>query len=76
MLKKKKVIWTKWQIGAGVFIQQFNGANDKENLKQAFCYKIVIMFIFLLVFITIYYLFGHYLLYFYSHSDKNASVIY
>lgn len=63
-------------IGAGVFIQQFNGANDKENLQQAFRYKIVIMFIFLIIFITIYYLFGHHLVYFYSHSDKNASVIY
>ena len=63
-------------IGAGVYIQQFNGANDKVNLKQAFCYKIVIMLIFLLIFITVYYLFGHYLVYFYSHSDKNASVIY
>ena len=63
-------------IGAGVYIQQFNGAKDDENLKQAFCYKIIIMLIFLAVFITIYYCFGHYLVYFYSQSDKNASVIY
>ena len=63
-------------IGAGVFIQQFNGAKDTKNLKQAFCYKIVIMIIFLIIFITVYYLFGHYLINLYSYKDKNASVIY
>ena len=38
-------------IGAGVFIQQFNGAKDIKNLKQAFCYKILIMILFLVLFI-------------------------
>ncbi len=63
-------------IGAGVFIQQFNGAKDNERLRQAFCYKIVVMLIFLVIFITIYYLFGHHLIYFYCHSDANSEVIY
>lgn len=63
-------------IGAGVFIQQFNGAKDTKNLKQAFCYKIVIMLIFLLIFVTVYYLFGHHLLYLYSYKDSNAKEIY
>ena len=63
-------------IGAGVFIQQFNGAKDEKSLKQVFCYKIIVMLIFLAVFITIYYLFGHHLVYFYCHNDANASVIY
>ena len=63
-------------IGAGVFIQQFNGAKDIKNLKQAFCYKILIMILFLVLFVAIYYLFGHHLVYFYCQSDTNASVIY
>jgi putative MATE family efflux protein len=63
-------------IGAGVFIQQFNGAKDKKNLKEAFCYKILIMLVFLIIFITIYYLFGHHLVYFYCQSDTNKDLIY
>ena len=63
-------------IGAGVFIQQFNGAKDEKNLKQAFCYKIVVMLIFLVLFVTIYYLFGHHLIYLYSYKDSNADAIY
>ena len=63
-------------IGAGVFIQQFNGAKDEKSLKQVFCYKIIVMLIFLVIFITIYYLFGHHLVYFYCHNDDNANVIY
>lgn len=63
-------------IGAGVFIQQFNGAKDDNNLKQAFCYKLVIISIFLVIFITIYYLFGHNLIYLYSYKDSNCGLIY
>ena len=63
-------------IGAGVFVQQFKGAKDNKNLKQAFCYKFIIMLIFMAVFITIYLLFGHHLVRFYCNSDKNADVIY
>ena len=63
-------------IGAGVFIQQFNGAKDEGSLKQAFCYKIIIMLIFMAVFITLYYIFGHHLVYFYCHSDANSATIY
>ena len=63
-------------IGAGVFIQQFNGAKDDVSLKQAFRYKIVIITIFLIVFMTLYYLFGHNLIYLYSYKDANASTIY
>ena len=49
-------------IGAGVFIQQYNGAKDEVNMKQAFCYKVVIMLIFMVIFISTYYLFGHHLI--------------
>ena len=63
-------------IGAGVFIQQFNGAKDEGSLKQAFCYKIIIMLIFMAIFITLYYIFGHHLVYFYCHSDANSATIY
>lgn len=63
-------------IGAGVFIQQFNGSKDTKNLKQAFNYKLVIMLIFLLIFVTVYYHCGHHLIYLYSYKDDNASVIY
>ena len=37
-------------IGAGVFIQQFNGANDTKNMKQAFCYKCIIIFILFIIY--------------------------
>ena len=63
-------------IGAGVFIQQYNGAKDEKNLKQAFCYKIVIMLLFMLVSITLYYLFGDKLVYYYCQSDTNKDVIF
>ena len=63
-------------IGAGVFIQQFNGAGDTKNLKQAFCYKAAIMLLFMAVAITVYYLFGHNLVYWYCQSDSNSEVIY
>ena len=63
-------------IGAGVFIQQFNGAKDDKSLRQAFCYKIIIMLIFLIIFVTIYYLFGHHLVYYYCHNEKNYLQIY
>ena len=63
-------------IGAGVYIQQFNGAKDTKNLKQAFCYKAAIMLIFMAVAITLYYLFGHNLVYWYCQSDSNSEIIY
>ena len=36
-------------VGAGVYIQQFNGAKDIDRLKQSFRYKFVIMALFLIV---------------------------
>lgn len=63
-------------VGAGVYIQQFNGANDKEHLKQSFRYKFVVMALFLVVAITIYYIFGDDLVWFYCKSDENAQEIF
>ena len=63
-------------IGAGVFIQQFNGAGDEKNLKQAFCYKIIVMLLFLAVFVTVFYVAGHHLVYMYCKSDSNSAEIF
>ena len=63
-------------IGAGIYIQQFQGANDQNHLKQAFRYKIVIMFGFIVLITTIYYLFGHHLVWMYCHNDSNSEAIY
>lgn len=63
-------------IGAGVFIQQFNGANDVKNMKQAFCYKCIIMLLFLAVAVTVFYIFGPSIVYLYCRSDSNSSEIF
>lgn len=63
-------------IGAGVFIQQFNGANDVKNMKQAFCYKCLIMLIFLTIAITFFYLVGPKIVYMYCKSDTNSEEIF
>ena len=63
-------------IGAGVFIQQFNGANDTKNMKQAFCYKCIIMLLFLVVAVTVFYIFGPDLVYLYCRSDSNSEEIF
>ena len=63
-------------IGAGVFIQQFNGANDTKNMKQAFCYKCIIMLIFLAIAVTVFYIFGPDLVYLYCRSDSNSEEIF
>lgn len=62
--------------GAGIFIQQFNGCNDKKHLKQSFNYKIVVSILFMLITMPIIYLFGKNLIHFYSKSDSNYSLIY
>ena len=61
--------------GAGIFIQQFFGAKDEEHIKQSFRYKLIAATIFLLVVIPLYYIFGKDLIWFYSHSDSNATLI-
>lgn len=63
-------------IGAGVFIQQFNGANDIKNMKQAFCYKCIIMLIFIAVAVTTFYIFGPDLVYLYCKKDSNSDEIF
>ena len=63
-------------IGAGIYIQQYQGAKDEEHLRQAFRYKIVIMLIFMAVVITLYYLFGHHLVWMYCHNDANSKAIF
>lgn len=63
-------------IGAGIFMQQFNGANDEEHMRQAFRYKIIIMILFTMVSMIIYYTLGKHLVWFYCHSDPNSKLIY
>ena len=61
--------------GAGIFIQQFMGSKDDEHLKQSFRYKVVLTLIFMLIVMPIVYIFGKYLLYFYSYKDSNCDLI-
>lgn len=63
-------------IGAGIYIQQYHGANDEQHLQQAFRYKIVIMLGFIVLVTLIYYLFGHHLVWMYCHNDTNSEAIY
>lgn len=63
-------------LGAGVFIQQFNGAKDEIRTREAFRYKIVVMLIFIALFLTVYYTLGHHLIWFYCHNDNNNLAIY
>lgn len=62
--------------GAGIFIQQFNGCKDEEHLKQSFNYKIIVSIIFMLIAMPVIYLFGRYLIHYYSKSDVNYTLIY
>jgi putative MATE family efflux protein len=61
--------------GAGIFIQQFVGAKDLLHEKAAFRIKIILTVIFLLVFIPIFYLGGPKMIWFYCHSDSEATLI-
>ena len=63
-------------IGAGIYIQQFQGAKDEDHLRQSFRYKIVIMLGFIIFITTIYYLFGHHLVWMYCHKDINSEAIF
>lgn len=63
-------------MGAGVYIQQFSGANDQKHLQEAFRYKILVMTLFIIIVTIIYYTLGHNLVWFYCHSDENAEAIY
>ncbi len=61
--------------GAGIFIQQFFGAKDERHLKQSFKIKLITSVLFLIIIIPLYYIFGSKVIWFYCHSDSNATII-
>ncbi|MDD6226676.1 MAG: MATE family efflux transporter [Bacilli bacterium] len=61
--------------GAGIFLQQFNGTNDKEHMKQCFRYKLIAGIGYLLVAIPLVFFFGKYLVNLYCQSDSNFEQI-
>lgn len=61
--------------GAGIFIQQFNGTNNKDKIKDCFKFKIYVTLIFLLIIIPLTFLLGPSLIRFYSQKDANSSNI-
>lgn len=61
--------------GAGIFIQQFNGTNNKDKIKDCFKFKIFVTLIFLLIIIPLTFLLGPSLIRFYSQKDANSSNI-
>ena len=61
--------------GAGIFIQQFQGINDQDNIRKCFRFKILSALIFLLIAIPLTYFLGKELIGFYSKSDTNSNLI-
>jgi putative MATE family efflux protein len=61
--------------GASVYVQQFSGSKDKEHLRQAFRYKLVIGTIFLLLMVPLFLFAGKYLVAYYARSATNMDVI-
>ena len=57
--------------GAGIFNEQFTGANDTEDTKQCFCYKCIVALLFLLIVMPVVYFFGQYLIYLFCYRDSN-----
>lgn len=62
--------------GAGIFIQQFFGSKDEKRLIETHRYKLVIGVIFLVIALPIAFIFGKYVIEFYSHNDDNPGLIY
>ena len=61
--------------GAGIFIQQFNGAKDEEHMKQCFRYKIGAGILYLIIAIPIVFIFGKYLIALYCQKDSSSNII-
>lgn len=62
--------------GAAIFVQQFNGANDQNRVRQCFRYKWAVTIVFLLVMVPLYYIFGDDLVGFYCKADVNRDLIF
>ncbi len=62
--------------GAGIFIQQFHGKADYINERKCFVFKIIFLFIFLVIAIPSLYIFGPKVIELYTKSDTNFDLIY
>ena len=61
--------------GAGIFVQQYNGAKDNEHIKQCVRYKWYITILLLVITMPIVYFLGKYLIMAYSNKDANYELI-
>ena len=61
--------------GAGIFVQQYNGAKDDEHIKQCVRYKWYITIILLSIVMPVVYFFGKYLIMAYCNKDANYELI-
>lgn len=61
--------------GSGIFIQQFFGSKDNDRLIQTHRYKLVAGIVFLIIALPIAFLFGHYVIEFYSRNNDNPQQI-
>ena len=62
--------------GAGIFVQQYNGTEDHEHIKQCVRYKWYITILLLIIAMPVVYFLGKYLVIAYSNKDSNFDVIY
>lgn len=61
--------------GAGIFIQQFFGSNDTNHLYQTHRFKILAGLGFLIIILPLAFVFGHYVIEFYSRNNDNPGEI-
>lgn len=61
--------------GAGIFVQQYNGAKDEHHIKMCVRYKWYITILLLIVALPIVYFLGKYLIMAYSNKDSNYELI-
>lgn len=61
--------------GAGIFIQQFYGSKDRSHLLQTHRFKLVAATIFLFIILPIAFLFGHYVVEFYTRNNDDPGEI-
>lgn len=61
--------------GSGIFIQQFFGSQDHDRLLQTHRFKIVAGVLFLLIAIPLAFIFGHYVIEFYTDNSDNKELI-
>ena len=61
--------------GSGIFIQQFFGSRDYKHLYQTHRFKLIAGLVFLVIALPLAFIFGHYVIEFYSRNNDNPGEI-